>query len=684
MKFNSIQEGLTPSETSSSVGNSNPPPESPSQRALASPPRARAFLFGLALVPFLCGWGIRAEIITGGAELIEASLLPLAVFVLFGLTLCNHLVRRRWPELALSQAELLIVYVMQTTSVGIAGLGQMQFLSQALAGAYGFSTPENHWEVFHPMIPRWWVPDPDVLGDFYRGDSTLFTADHLRGWAVPVLVWCGFLGVMLFCFLCLNTLLRKPWITYERLTFPLAVLPFELTREESARSILRNREFWLAIGVVFLFRSSVTLNRLIPGFPEIGHYAPEGQGIDLGEILTTAPWSAVGYFRMTFHPLVIGLTYFLPLDIAFSASFFYLLSKGEDVLATALGFRGAGAGPAAQRIPYTGEQGAGAFLALALLTLWNARPHLRAVFRKAFRGDPAVRDDEEPLPYRTAVFGFLASSAALVAFATAGGLAFRYSLLFFALYLVMIVTVTRLRAEAGPMIHYGPDFNPHQILTALPGTRAWDARSLTTFSYLQWFDSDYRTVAMPQQMEALKIAEMARFSARRLAKWMMAAVFFASVTAFLTLLALYYHYGADTPRGDNGWRSYNGRLPFELLMNWLGNRSDPAALARAAAMGVGFGVTAALVKARMSFAGWPFHAAGYVMANAGLTMTWTWFPVLVGWLLKGAILRWGGMKGYRRFLPVFLGLILGDFVSIGVWSLIGVAMDLQMYMFFPG
>src|SRR6185369_8089267 len=111
------------------------------------------------------------------------------------------------------------------------------------------------------------------------------------------------------------------------------------------------------------------------------------------------PWSTIGFFRISFHPMIIGITYFLPLDVSFSAWFFYLLIKAENVLVAALGWQQAGGSPAA-RPPYTGEQAAGAFLAIALLSLWGSRRHLAAVWRKAFTGDPRVTDRDEPLSYR--------------------------------------------------------------------------------------------------------------------------------------------------------------------------------------------------------------------------------------------------------------------------------------------
>jgi hypothetical protein len=639
-------------------------------------------LLGLALVPLLCWWSMRTEIITGGSELIEASLLVIVVFALFLLVLANEAVRRRWPHVALTQPELLLVYIMQTTSVGLAGLGQLQFLNQALAGAFYYATPSNHWADFHPYIPRWWTPDPAVLEAYYKGGSTLFTPAHLRGWAMPIVAWSVFILLLLTCFLCLNTMFRRHWIEHERLTFPLVALPLELTRPGASQALLAHRGFWLAFAWACIFRSISGIHRVAPSFPDLADFTFKGQQIDLAPYFTERPWDAIGFFRISFHPMIIGVAYFLPLDVSFSAWFFYLVVKAENIAAAALGFRDPGASAASALVPYTGEQGAGAFLAVALFAFWGARRHLRSVWAKALGLANRVRDDDEPVSYRTAVFGFLATFAALVLFVTLGGMEWRLAALFFALYLLMITACTRFRAEAGPMLGYGPDLNPHRMMALLPGTRVWEARDLTVFSYLQWFDTDYRTAAMPQQMEALKLAEPHR-TAREWARWMLLAAAIAAVSAFVAVLAIYYHYGASTPRGDNGWRNYNGRSPFVMLQSWLDNPTGPDT-ARMHWMGVGFAIASLLIRARSLFLWWPFHPAGFALAQAGAAMQWVWFPTLIGWLLKALILRYGGIRLFRRGIPIFTGLLLGDIVIACIWSLIGVLLDTQMYMFFPG
>ena len=69
---------------------------------------------------------------------------------------------------------------------------------------------------------------------------------------------------------------------------------------------------------------------------------------------------------------------------------------------------------------------------------------------------------------------------------------------------------------------------------------------------------------------------------------------------------------------------------------------------------------------------------GYALANTP-TMASTWMPFLIAWLCKALVLRYGGMRLYRRSLPFFLGLILGDFLNGGFWTLLGCFTRINVY-----
>jgi hypothetical protein len=658
------------------------PPVGPSR--VAAPPRAttgiswRAILIGALLIPVVCIWNEYTEIVAEGTDLVAMSLIIAVVILLFFLVMINLALKKWAPRIAFSQAELMYIYIMLTVSVGISGIGMTQFLVPQLGNMYRYATPSNRWEEFWPYVPQWLVPDRSVLTGFYGGQSTFYTWEHFRGWLSPILAWSAFIVVMLFCMLCLNVIIRRQWMDRERLTFPIVYVPLELTKDGGSVELFRNRLMWIGFTFPCVLETFASLNYLFPSVPYVP-LKPEAS-LNIGQYFTDPPWNAVGYLTLAFYPLVIGIAYFLSLEVSFSCWFFYLFTKVQSVMAVVFGFRDPGASAAARRFPYLPEQGAGAFIGLTLFAGFAARRHLMDVFRKAFKGTPRVHDDNEPMPYRLAVFGFLAGLALLCGFITVAGLTWYIAPIFFALYFVFVLTFTRIRAEAGVAWGFGPNQPAHRLMLDTGGSYGWNIKDMTVFSYLIWMDLDYRCVAMPHQLEGFKISESARMNNRHLAGAIMLATIIGALASFWALLTIYYEYGAGTAK-VNGWRTSMGSRAFNDIRNWLNN---PLQLNEASLQAVfaGIGVTGVLMWLRQQFTWWPLHPIGYAIAGT-FTMDWLWFPTLVGWLLKALTIRYGGMKLYRTLIPFFIGLILGDYVIGGLWSLVGLVFDIRVYRCFP-
>ena len=649
----------------------------------------RAFLLGTLLIPLLCYWVEYTEIVAQGTDLAAMSLIIGAVFALFVLICFNGLLARFFPKWVFSQAELMFVYVMQTVSIGISGIGMMQFLIPTLGNPYNFKNGANNWEeLFFRAIPRHLVPDPDVLPKMYQGNSSL-SLTYLAGWASPIFWWTGFICVLLGCMLCLSVILRRQWADNEKLPFPIVYLPLELTKSDPETGpIWRNKLFWGAFLIPVVLETMNSLNYLYPGIPSLP--LKPSTLPNLSQDINSPPWNALGSsITLAFYPMVIGLIYFLPAEVSFSAWFFYLFSKMEDVLATASGLRAPGVPQAMARIPYHGEQGAGAFLGLALFGFWSYRKYLASVMGKAF-GEKAfrdVKDDNEPVSYRFAVFGFLIGFALLCVFGVAGGMVWWLPPAFFALYFLFATTFTRVRAEAGLPWGFGPGINPHGLLTDVAGKTQYSLGSLTMLAYFQWFDMDYRCMAMPHQMEAMKIANSTgdghgagRMNNRHLFVVVMWSTLVGAVASWFSVLSIYYSYGAATGNVNN-WRTNVGNTPFNLLSDWIKNPTV-FDLNRVYGVFAGMGITGFLMVMRTRFMWWPFHPIGYVIAETG-SMTWLWCPTFVGWLIKAVVLRYGGIGAFRRGIPFFIGLILGDYVISSVWALLGLYLGIPTYRAFP-
>ena len=55
----------------------------------------------------------------------------------------------------------------------------------------------------------------------------------------------------------------------------------------------------------------------------------------------------------------------------------------------------------------------------------------------------------------------------------------------------------------------------------------------------------------------------------------------------------------------------------------------------------------------------------------------------MAWALKAGLIRYAGMQSYRKAMPFFMGLILGEFVLGSFWNLYGCLRHLPMYNFLP-
>jgi hypothetical protein len=62
-------------------------------------------------------------------------------------------------------------------------------------------------------------------------------------------------------------------------------------------------------------------------------------------------------------------------------------------------------------------------------------------------------------------------------------------------------------------------------------------------------------------------------------------------------------------------------------------------------------------------------------------MNWIWASILVSWLVKWILLRYGGVPAYRKAVPLFVGMVLGEFVVGSLFSLGGLVFNAPVYAF---
>ncbi len=279
-----------------------------------------------------------------------------------------------------------------------------------------------------------------------------------------------------------------------------------------------------------------------------------------------------------------------------------------------------------------------------------------------------------------AVTGLVVGFVAMAILGVVVGMSPLVAAAYLAMYLVFSTTIARLRAEAGPAWTMGPDLSAMDSIVQPVGSGMFSSRSMVGLAYFSWFSIEMRCCPMPTQIEGMKMAQSAQIRQRAMTIVMLVAIVAGIVIGFWACLAVWYKFGAETAKVEP-WRTYMGKAPFDKITNYMNNptRTDIAGIM---AMTFGAGFTFFLSYMRSKFIWFPFHPAGYVLANTG-TMYWLWCPFFVAWLCKVIITKYGGIKGYRAALPFFLGLVFGDYMTSSLWALAGSILGIRMYRCFP-
>jgi len=615
----------------------------------------RAIFIGLLLIPPNAYW-----IASGEATSTTVSLFFNVIFILFVLLLINLSIKRILPNVALNQGELLIIYVMLSISSGIAGLDMMRVLMAVLTGPFWFASPENEWaELFWRFIPPWLtVRDRNILQGLAEGESSLYVDRIMNAWLGPMLIWSGFIFLLVFVMVCINVLVRKQWTESEKLSYPIIQLPLHLT--DDGNSLLKNRLMWIGFAVGAGIDILNGLHFLFPVVPGIG-----GRLYDLHPLFTNKPWSAIGWTPVAVFPYAVGLGFFIPLDLSFSCWFFYLFWKAERILASTLGLHNL------PEFPYIEQQTTGAYLGLFLIALWMTRRHLRRVIAAGLNPRTnGIEGNDEPMSYRVALIGLIVGFGLILFFCHRLGMALWSSFLFFLIYYALSTAITRMRAELGSPVHDLHFSGPDTTLVKSLGTRMLGPSDLTMYGFFHFFNRAYRGHVMPHQLEGFKLAERTRTNHRRMLWGMILAIAVTGPVAFWAYLDDGYRYGAAI---GYSWR------PFNLLQSWLYYPSSPDF---GAIGGLIFGglSTLFLMFMRMRFIWWAFHPAGFAVSSSW-SMNVFWCSIFVSWLLKLVILKFGGVKAYRGAIPLFLGIILGEFFIGGFWSLHRAIWNVPSYRF---
>ncbi len=625
-------------------------------------PRARAIVVGLLAVAGVCYVGPYADMVGIAMQLGTLQFAPGAFGAFLLIVILNWLYRlvRRRPFLR--PADLLIVYAMVMAGVFVATRGVMEKLIPPLVFLNYYANPGNRYEQdLMPYVHKSLVvfdPRGGLNQEAVRGFFEGFGPKPIpyAAWIQPLATWGIVLLAVVLVYLCMAALLRRQWIEHERLSFPLAEIPLHITDEHRVHVLLHSRLTWIGAAIpIFIF----TLNGLHVLYPTLPQFRI---AVWVNQFFPSKPLSGMFLTYMWFSFAAAGFAYFLASDLLLSLWFFFVLTRVEDVVATALGYNIVDMPNYPTRM-YIGYQAAAAYTVLACYLGWAGKRYIERIWGEIKSGRE-VDESAEMLPSRKAFVGLGGAFLVVVGWTVMSGMSLPLALAVWLIYFLIVALVLSRSVCEGGLMMCETSFKPLDIIGLVVPRRALGAVNLVPMAFLDSvFFRDMRGLFLASFLDDQKLAKGLKVRPGRLVWPVLIAIVAAYIGGTLMQLHLNYRMGNITLYG---YPAANARWAFDDVMATLngarveGHGALPSFLA-------GTAVTVLLVYLRTHFLWWPFHPLGYAMAPS-YTMWVIWFPCFVTWLAKSVILRYGGMKAYLKAMPLFIGLVLGEFGMGVFWA----------------
>ena len=366
-------------------------------------------------------------------------------------------------------------------------------------------------------------------------------------------------------------------------------------------------------------------------------------------------------------------------EISFSFWFFYWFIKFQLVGAYLLGYpSGAlpqpiGAIGGQSKAAFTFYQEIGCYLAYVGIIVYTGREHLKHIaLRGLGRRRASAEEATEAMSYPLAFWGFIVSFGLLVGWSVAAGLNPVLAFGMWTLYVVIILALTRIIAEAGILfVQQGwvPLGTLGQIVGAGPGHLLLGTSSLPAAATIQGaLMTDLRGFIMPSFIQGFKLAHDRKIALRPLLVLMLACSLITLTMGVYMNVKMGYAQGGLSLDAWYAGAKGASEIPAMSTANLAKGVKD-ANYWNLGWVGLGIALTYGMMSMRSRFAWFPLHPIGLLIAQTYPIAT-LWFSVFLGWGFKILISRFGGTDSYRKGVPLFLGLALGDVMMMLFWLVI--------------
>jgi hypothetical protein len=350
--------------------------------------------------------------------------------------------------------------------------------------------------------------------------------------------------------------------------------------------------------------------------------------------------------------------------VSFSLWFFTILYFAQLLILVGLGY-----GTTEDSFPmewwytlnFRTAEGAGALMVFSAVVLYRCRRYILSVF-SAKAVCHLERDEQRELRFSSALF-LLGSVGVILMLWKGFGANLYFTIFTFIVILMITIGLVRAVAEGG-ILGFQAWVSPfHFIRTFFGMDKAWTTPAL--FAPLMVYYSvlflDIKAFIAPAMANAIKIRDDLRLRRGLFHLSIAGSILVAVVVAVGAEIMFSYSMGGDKM---NGW--FHGSLPKGLFDQIATMSKTPPTASPADTGWFVFGAMAmAILLYLRQFLFWLPHPIGFIMLVNPIMLAY-WFSILIGWLAKTLVTRYGNQDSYRNARYLFIGLIFGELILVAI------------------
>lgn len=517
----------------------------------------------------------------------------------------------------------------------------------------------------------------------------------LRQWLSPALLWGSMIIVLFVGLLAMMVIMRRQWADHERFSFPMLIFPRTLLEEEEGVdgkmhfALFRRRSAWVGFGVACFLILLQALHHYFE-FPTLK------TTVDIAKFFENNR-PLLSFFRgFYWHPfnislIILPIAFFIELELLGSILLCFFVCSLPFYLREEM-FT---SWKSIKDFPFVREQHTGAYIALAVITLYAARRHLKHVFLSAFRSTGSSTDENrEAWSYRTALLVLGGSLILLSFWMQYVGVGFWKGVLYFVFIMACGLSTARIRTECGTPWTYLTPYTPLIIFSAFGGAYLFGIDMFVIMIVSGGFlcSASYLMCA-PTQVEMLQLGNLFNVRPRCVARGAILGAFGGLIFGGLFMLSIAYSKGGMNVPYLSDWaanqafqvRSVTSEVAFQD-QRFQKAQDEGVTFGNfvqkpyAWAIGISFLITILLFVAKTLWVSFPLHPVGYILANTYF-INMVWGSLFTAMIIKFIALKAGGVMVIRKVMnPFFVGVFLGAVSSYLFWDAVALICNAFGYM----